>query len=107
GPAAPGVERSVGFNPPHWMSWGLLTPRIVNTAMFLMAVAAVVLIYRRDGRRNGPRIGLGILRALVFAWVLILINRPVVRITESVTEPSVLAVLVDVSGSMSIPDVNP
>jgi len=106
GPAGEGVERTISFNPPHWMSWGLFTPRIVNTLIFLVAIALVVEIYRRDGRRMGARIGLGILRGLLFLYVLILINQPVLVLTRTVTEPSVLAVLVDDSISMSVPDVN-
>src|ERR1700755_2359901 len=76
GPAGPGVERSVSFNPPHWMSGWHFSPRIVNFILVVAAVAVVAAVYRRDGRRPGPRIGLGILRALVLAYVLGLINRP-------------------------------
>ena len=76
GPAVgPGVERSVDFNPPHWMTWGLLTPRIVNAILFAGARPGRT-IYRRDGRRAAARIGLGILRGLLFLYVIILINRP-------------------------------
>ena len=106
GPAGPGVERSVSFNPPQWMSWWHLSPRIVNFFLVVVAVAVVVAVYRRDGRHTGPRVGLGIPR-LVLAYVLILINRPVIVTTETFTEPSVLAVLVDTTASMAVPDVNP
>src|SRR3569623_471385 len=107
GPVGPGVERAIGFNPPQWMSWWHFSPRIVNTLLVLVCVVVVVAIYRRDGRRSGPRIGLGILRALVLAYVLVLINRPIIVTTKILTEPSVLAILVDTTVSMSVHDSNP
>src|SRR3569623_1537197 len=93
GPVGPGVERAIGFNPPQWMSWWHFSPRIVNTLLVLVCVVVVVAIYRRDGRRSGPRIGLGILRALVLTYVLVLINRPLIVTTMILCEPWWLAFL--------------
>ena len=44
---------------------------------------------------------------LLFLYVILLINRPVVKETRKVVEPSVLAILVDDSLSMSVRDVDP
>src|SRR6476646_11803533 len=100
--AAPGVERAIDFNPPAWMA---SHARLINVALVIAALVVVFLIYRREGRRQGPKIGLGILRVLLFVYVIILLNRPVIRETRTHVEPSVLAILIDNTISMSIPDV--
>src|SRR3954471_6057209 len=100
--AAPGVDRAIDFNPPAWMA---SHARLLNTLLIIAALVVVFLIYRREGRRKGPKIGLGILRVLLFVYVIILLNRPVIRETRTHVEPSVLAILVDTSISMKIPDV--
>src|SRR5688500_2906007 len=103
-PTDPGVERMVDFNPPAWM-FG--QHRLVNTLLVLAALGLVFLIYRREGRRTAARVGLGALRMLVIIYVIMLINRPVLKVTEIQHEPSVLAILVDDSISMSVRDLNP
>lgn len=104
-----GVEEAIAFDHPKWMSWDLsggmsLTPSGVNVVMILAAILLVVLIYRRDGRRPSARIGLGILRALIFAYVIMLINRPVLQVSVQRVEPSVLAIMIDDSISMMVRD---
>src|SRR3954454_2734830 len=100
--AAPGVDRAIDFNPPVWRA---SHARLLNTLLIIAALVVVFLIYRREGRRKGPKIGLGILRVLLFVYVIILLNRPVIRETRTHVEPSVLAILIDNTISMSIPDV--
>lgn len=80
--AAPGVERFIEYNPPHWMQGHA---PLYNFLFVVAAVALVVLVYRRDGRRVGPRIGLGVLRALLLFWVIYLINRPILKEVSSHT----------------------
>ena len=72
-----------------------------------LCLALVVYVYSRDGRGRGVRIFLGCLRGLLLGVILVLLNRPVLTLTRTRTEPSVLAVLVDDSSSMRVPDVGP
>jgi uncharacterized membrane protein len=75
---------------------------LAGTAAFL-----VFQVYRLDGRSLAVRLLLGGLRTLVLALILFLLNRPMVTLGQSRTEPSVLAVLIDDSSSMRVPDVGP
>ena len=47
---------------------------------------------------------MGVIRALLLAFVLALLNRPVLTLGQSRTEPSVLAILIDDSVSMRVRD---
>jgi uncharacterized membrane protein len=93
-----------------WLSFNPVWPghhaAIWNTLLAILAIASVVYIYRRDGRSRPARIILGGLRLLLVAFVLVLLNRPVLMVTTARTEPSVVAVLVDDSASMRIKDVS-
>ncbi len=74
---------------------------------FLLAALAGVLIvavYRRDGRSRKIRIMLGVLRGGLIVLIMLLLNRPVLTLSQSRTEPSVLAVMLDDSMSMRVPD---
>ena len=102
-----GYAKYLDFNPPHWMSWGPLTPALVNSLLVLAGLTLVILVYMRDGRRAGPRVALGILRSLLILYVIFLLNCPVLRFIKQVVEPSVVAVLIDDTASMSTRDVNP
>lgn len=77
--------------------------------VFLAALAIVVLlyVYPREGRSRLVRISLGIVRAMLLAFVIALLNRPVINLSQDRIEPSVVAVLVDDSISMSVKDVRP
>ena len=75
-----------------------------NFVLALLAVLLVVYVYRREGRSRGARIALGVMRGLLLAFVLALLNRPVLTLGQSRTEPSVLAVMIDDSISMRIRD---
>ncbi|MDB5300484.1 MAG: hypothetical protein JWO87_2147 [Phycisphaerales bacterium] len=80
------------------LSWNLI----------LAATGALVVlyVYPRDGRSVGARTFLGILRAGLVAFVLLLLNNPILTRTRNLTEPSVVAVLVDDSLSMKVRDVS-
>jgi uncharacterized membrane protein len=93
----------LSFNP-QWPLQDVLGAAAWNLLLGGLAISLVVYVYRRDGRARLPRIVLGSLRALLFALVLVLLNRPVLTLGQSRTEPSVLAVLIDDSLSMRIPD---
>jgi uncharacterized membrane protein len=75
-----------------------------NFLLAAAAVALVVYVYRREGRSRGARIALGVMRGLLLAFVLALLNRPVLTLGQSRTEPSVLAVMIDDSISMRVRD---
>jgi hypothetical protein len=64
----------------------------------------VVWVYRREGRPTRVRVALGVIRGAVLGFTLLLLNRPVLTLTQTRTEPSVLAVLVDDSVSMRVRD---
>ncbi len=77
---------------------------------YVLAVSAgllVLQIYRQDGRSIAVRSILGGLRLSLFAIILFLLNRPMVTLGQSRTEPSVLAVMLDDSSSMRVPDTGP
>ncbi len=99
-------EFSVQFNP-AWPGQQAIGAGAWNAGLALACLALVFFVYRRDGRGRGIRIFLGCLRGLLLAVILVLLNRPVLTLTRTRTEPSVLAVLVDDSSSMRVPDVGP
>lgn len=74
---------------------------------FLLALAAIILVawvYRREGRSVAVRISLAILRLVVLAFVILMLNRPHLTLTHNRTEPSVLAILIDDTVSMNVKD---
>lgn len=78
-----------------------------NTVLALAALVLVVYVYRRDGRSFFARISLGVMRVALIAFVLSLLNRPVVTLVQSVNEPSVLAIAIDDTVSMQVRDADP
>lgn len=76
-----------------------------NLLLIAAAVALVVWIYRHEGKTRPWRIGLGALRLGLLLLVIGLLNRPTLTLSKERVEPSVLAVLVDDSASMSVQDV--
>ena len=88
------------FNP-RWPYPGAFTWNFILCAI---AVALVIYVYRREGRSRIARITLGAVRLALIAFVIALLNRPVLTLAQSRTDPSVLAVLVDDSASMKIRD---
>jgi uncharacterized membrane protein len=96
-------EFGLSFNP-QWPLQDVLGASAWNLLLAVLALAIVIYVYRRDGRARLPRIILGCLRGLLFALVLVLLNRPMLTLGQSRTDPSVLAVLVDDSLSMRFRD---
>ena len=97
---------AVQFNP-AWPGQQAVGAATWNVGLALACLALVVWVYTRDGRGRAVRIFLGCLRGLLMAVVLLLLNRPVLTLTRTRTEPSVLAVLIDDSSSMRVPDTGP
>src|SRR5437879_7356594 len=89
-------EFSVHFNP-HWPGQEIVGAGLWNFLIGFAALALVIWVYRREGRSRPVRITLGIIRAILLAFVIALLNRPVIRLGHSRTEPSVLAVFIDAS----------
>ncbi len=98
-------EFGIDFNP-RWPGPDALTP-YWNVGLGLLMVAWVVWVYTHDGRTKKVRIALGVVRGLLLAFVLFLLNNPVLTLGQSRTEPSVLAVMIDDSVSMRVKDVDP
>lgn len=97
-------DLSVGFNP-TWPWQDVVGAGVWNVALVAGGLALVLWVYRREARGRGVRIALGCLRALLVLLVIGLLNRPVVTLGQSRTEPSVLPILVDQSVSMRVKDV--
>lgn len=95
-------ELGIDFNP-HWPGPDALTP-YWNIVLALGALAWVVYVYRREGRSRPVRVALGIVRGALLAFVLFLLNNPVITLGQSRTEPSVVAVMIDDSVSMRVKD---
>jgi uncharacterized membrane protein len=96
-------EFSLSFNP-RWPGGETIGHATWNVLLVALAVALVVWVYRREGKPRPVRIALGTLRALLLALVIAMLNRPVLTLTQTRVEPSVLAVLIDDSVSMRIRD---
>ena len=94
--------KGLSFNP----VWPGNHAALWNTVLALAAAILIIYVYRRDGRSKPARILLGCIRTLLVAFVLVLLNRPVLVNVDTRTEQSVLAVLIDDTASMKIPDVN-
>jgi uncharacterized membrane protein len=82
-------------------------PAGFNITLGAMAVALVFYVYKHEGRSPSARISLGIVRLLLLALVLALLNNPVLTLTETRTEPSVVAIALDDTRSLSVEDHNP
>ncbi|HEX8521573.1 MAG TPA: hypothetical protein VF669_04895 [Tepidisphaeraceae bacterium] len=96
-------ELSLQFNP-HWPGQEWVGAVSWNILLAVVALALVIYVYRREGRTRPIKIGLGIVRGLLLAFLLVLLNRPVLTLGQSRTEPSVLAVMIDDSISMRVRD---
>src|SRR4051794_1685136 len=92
-------EFSLGFNP-RWPLQEYLGAVTWNVLLAALALAVIVYVYRREGRGRAARVSLACVRALLVAFVIMLLNRPVLTLGQTREEPSVVAVLVDDSISM-------
>ena len=101
---------SVDWHPNWWSPQGWFWSQLINNAtwnllLIVAAVALVIWVYRREGKSRGWRIGLAAGRLAVLLLLIGLLNRPTLTLTKARVEPSVLAVMVDDSVSMRVPDV--
>lgn len=96
-------EFSLTFNP-QWPLQDYVGAGLWNFVLAAGALALVLYVYRREGRSQPVRIALGIVRATLLAFVIALLNRPVLTLGQSRVEPSVVAILIDDSVSMRVRD---
>jgi uncharacterized membrane protein len=78
-----------------------------NVALAVLALGVLFYVYPREGRSKSARVTLGVMRAALLAFVIALLNRPVLNLGQDLVDPSVVAILVDDSISMSVKDVRP
>lgn len=97
-------EFALAFNP-RWPGGEIVGNATWNVLLVIAAVALVWWVYRREARSRTTRLILAGTRIALLVLVIALLNRPVLTLTQSRTEPSVLAVLVDDSVSMKVADV--
>lgn len=96
-------EFHLSFNP-SWPWQDYLGVGLWNFALAMAAFTLVVSVYRREGRSQPVRVALGVMRGLLLAFLILLLNRPVLTLTQTRTEPSVVAVMIDDSISMRVRD---
>ncbi len=97
-------EVAIGRDTPLSLQWQTPMPTWQLTAIALLAVGLVVVLYRRE---HGSRLRRAIpatVRALLFALLVVLICRPTLVHQQNRTERSAVAILVDQSRSMSRAD---
>src|SRR4051812_16095530 len=83
-------ELSLQFNP-QWPGQQWVGAVSWNVLLAAAMLALVIYVYRREGRSRGVKIALGVTRGLILAFLLVLLNRPLLTLGQSRTEPSVLA----------------
>src|SRR3954469_5162060 len=96
-------ELQVQFNP-RWPLQDKVGAATWNFILGLLAALLVIYVYRREGRARSARVVLGLIRAALLAFVIAMLNRPVLNLSQSRTEPSVLAIAMDDSVSMQVKD---
>src|SRR5947208_2342995 len=96
-------ELSLQFNP-AWPGQQYVGAVSWNLLLIVLAVLLVWYVYRREGRSRSVRIALGIVRGFLLAFLIVLLNRPILTLGQSRTEPSVLAIMIDDSVSMRVRD---
>src|SRR5204862_5999767 len=78
-------ELSLQFNP-HWPGQEVVGAATWNVLLAILAGLLVWYVYRHEGRSKPVRIALGIMRGVLIAFVLALLNRPVLTLGQSRTE---------------------
>src|SRR5438477_1738758 len=96
-------DLSIQFNP-RWPLQDLVGAVTWNLILGILAGLLVLYVYRREGRSRTARVILGVIRAALLAFVIAMLNRPVLNLSQSRTEPSVLAIAMDDSVSMQVKD---
>ncbi|HEY8666811.1 MAG TPA: hypothetical protein VIL86_09110 [Tepidisphaeraceae bacterium] len=94
---------NVTFNP-HWPGQTFIGAGVWNFCLAAVALLLVIYVYRHEGRGRFARILLGTFRAALLGFILVLLNRPVITLVQSRTEPSVMAVMIDKTISMRVKD---
>lgn len=97
-------ELSLSFDP-AWPGQSVVGSGTWNFFLVIAALALVVFLFRREGKSTRVRVALASLRFALLLLVIALLNRPNLTLTQSRTEPSVLAILIDDSISMRVGDV--
>jgi uncharacterized membrane protein len=90
---------------PAWPGQEYVGAGTWNFLLLALAVALVWWVYRQETRSRAMRITLGAMRLSLLILVIALLNRPVLNLGQSRTEPSVMAILIDDSISMRVRDV--
>ncbi len=97
-------DLALRFNP-QWPWSDAIGATSWNVVLIGLSVALVVYVYKRETRSQRVRVMLACVRTALLLLVIALLNRPVLSLTQSRTEPSVLAVMLDDSLSMRIKDI--
>jgi hypothetical protein len=90
---------------PDWPWQGLLGAGLWNGALAVLSLWLIVVLYRSEQRPRAVAMTLAAFRIALLLLILAMLNRPVLTLGQVRTQPSVLAVMVDRSASMSIRDV--
>ncbi len=96
-------EYTLAFDP-VWPGQAHVPAAVWNLVLMAIVLAWVVAVYRREGATRRFRVFAGALRLALLLMLLLVLNRPILSLTQARTEPSVLAVLVDDSLSMQVND---
>lgn len=96
-------EFTLQFNP-KWPFQETVGASTWNLVLLVLAGLLVYAIYKREGRSRFARILLGTLRAALLLFVIAMLNRPVLTLAQSRSEPSYLAFVLDTSASMQVKD---
>jgi len=97
-------EFVVRFNCP-WPDWDYFPPALANLLLGSLLIALVLWVYHRENAPRKRRILLASLRMALLGLLLALLNRPMATLVDTRAEASVLAVLIDDSASMAVPDI--
>lgn len=97
-------EFSLAFDP-AWPFQQVLSATLWNLLLSALICGGIWAIYRRESGTLRFRIFTASLRLTLLLLVLLILNRPMLSITQARPEPSVLAILIDDSLSMQVADV--
>jgi uncharacterized membrane protein len=97
-------DLSLSFSP-AWPGQDVVGAATWNFFLVVATLVLVVFLFRREGKTSRVRLALASMRFVLLLLVITLLNRPNLTLTQSRTEPSVLAVMIDDSISMRVGDV--
>jgi len=96
-------EFSLSFAP-RWPFQDVMGAATWNLVLGVLGLWLVLYVYRREGRSRFAKVMLGIMRGVLLAFVIAMLNRPVLTLTQTRGEPSVVAIVMDDSISMQVRD---